>query len=70
MHSEKRELPENRLWTVEDVAYYLGVSTHTVYEWRGVGKVGPPGRRIGQRVRYRPEDVKAWFASIAEGVSA
>ena len=53
---ETRVLPEDRLWTVEDVAYYLGVPVQTVYWWRGAGK-GPPGRRVGKRVRYRAEDV-------------
>jgi excisionase family DNA binding protein len=66
---ETRVLPEDRLWTVEDVAYYLGVPVQTVYWWRGAGK-GPPGRRVGKRVRYRSEDVKEWFASLSTEVWA
>jgi excisionase family DNA binding protein len=69
MSGERRVLSDDRLWTVEDVAYYLGVPVQTVYWWRGAGK-GPPGRRVGKRVRYRGEDVKAWFASLSVGVSA
>ena len=66
---ETRVLPEDRLWTVEDVAYCLGVPVQTVYWWRGAGK-GPPGRRVGKRVRYRAEDVKEWFASLSTEVWA
>ena len=36
-------------------------------EWRGQG-VGPPGRRVGRRLRYRPEDVKAWVAGLSTDV--
>jgi hypothetical protein len=35
---ETRVLPEDRLWTVEDVAYYLGVPVQTVYWWRGAAR--------------------------------
>jgi len=50
-------LAEDRLWSIEDASYYLGVPVQTLYSWRGQG-VGPPGRRVGRRLRYRPEDVK------------
>lgn len=49
----------DRLWSVDDVAYFLDVPVNTVYGWRSAG-VGPPGRRVGRRLRYRPEDVRAW----------
>ncbi|MFC4062262.1 helix-turn-helix transcriptional regulator [Planomonospora corallina] len=49
----------NRLWTVEEVAEYLGVPVGTLYQWR-YKKIGPPGRRIGKYLRYLPEDVHAW----------
>lgn len=63
------EVPKERLWSVQDVAEYLGVSVQTVYSWRGAGK-GPPGRRVGKRLRYRPEDVRAWVASLPTEVAA
>ncbi|MBG0818187.1 helix-turn-helix domain-containing protein [Planomonospora sp. ID82291] len=49
----------NRLWTVEEVAEYLGVPVGTLYQWR-CKRIGPPGRRIGKYLRYLPEDVYAW----------
>lgn len=50
----------SRLWSVQDVATYLGVPVMTVYHWRRIG-YGPEGGRVGRYVRYRPEDVRAWF---------
>ena len=66
---ETIELPENRLWTVEEVAYYLGVPVQTVYSWRGQGR-GPSGRRVGKRLRFRPEDVRKWVASLSTEVAS
>lgn len=54
---------DDRLWTVDDVSYYLGVPVSTLYQWRCGGR-GPRGRRIGRYVRYRPADVKAWVAAL------
>lgn len=48
-----------RLWTVEEVAEYLGVPVSTLYGWRH-RNLGPRGRRIGKHLRYRSEDVLAW----------
>ncbi|WP_353654109.1 helix-turn-helix domain-containing protein [Arthrobacter sp. NEB 688] len=62
-------LAEDRLWSVEDASYYLGVPIQTLYSWRGQG-VGPPGRRVGRRLRYRPEDVKAWVAGLSTNVAS
>lgn len=55
------------LWGIEDVSAYLGVPVGTLYRWRTRG-YGPPGRRIGKYVRYKPDDVERWFESQAEGV--
>lgn len=55
------------LWGPSDVAAYLGVPVGTVYQWRSRGG-GPPGRRVGKYVRYRPADVEAWFDAQSEVV--
>ena len=52
-----------RLWTVQDVAEYLGVPVATLYAWRTRG-YGPKGNRVGKHVRYKPEQVVAWFDEI------
>ena len=40
-------------------AEYLALSTKTLYGWR-CRKYGPPSCRLGNKVRYRPEEVRAW----------
>ncbi len=51
----------DRLWTIRDVAQYLGVPVQTLYQWRSRG-YGPKGVRIGRHVRYRSDDVRSWVA--------
>ena len=48
-----------QLWSVEQTAEYLSLSVKTLYGWRG-RKYGPPSYRIGNVVRYRPGEVRAW----------
>ncbi|MCW2884442.1 MAG: DNA-binding protein [Streptosporangiaceae bacterium] len=55
-----RDPRKDRTWTPEDVSAFLGVPVPTLYRWRHKG-IGPKGRRIGRHVRYKPEDVWAWF---------
>lgn len=54
-----------RLWTIDDVAEYLGIPVRTLYHWRTKGK-GPNATRIGKYLRYVPEDVKSWFKGQRE----
>jgi excisionase family DNA binding protein len=57
-----------RLWGVKDVAEYLGIPVQTIYQWR-TKSYGPPGRRIGKHVRFVPEEVRAWVASLSKDVA-
>jgi predicted DNA-binding transcriptional regulator AlpA len=65
----ERDIPRDRLWSVEEVSYYLGVPVGTLYSWR-VQRRGPACRRIGRFLRYRPEDVTAWFAGLGDWPAA
>ncbi|MGH3483484.1 MAG: helix-turn-helix transcriptional regulator [Nocardioidaceae bacterium] len=47
------------MWTVQDVADFLGVPVRTLYEWRTKG-YGPEGIKVGRHVRYFADDVYAW----------
>ena len=47
------------LWTVDEAAEYLLMSKQTLYGWRCRG-YGPPSYRLGNQVRYRPDEVRAW----------
>lgn len=53
-----------RMWTIGDVAEFLGVPVRTMYEWR-TKDYGPKGIRVGRYVRYRSEDVHAWVDAQA-----
>jgi excisionase family DNA binding protein len=58
-----------KLWTIQDVSEYLGVPVATLYQWRTHG-YGPAARRIGKHLRYKPDDVVAWFDAITTDKSA
>ena len=52
----------DRLWNINEVADYLGVSINTLYAWRNrEPKVGPRAIRVGKHLRYRHADVEAWL---------
>lgn len=53
------------LWTVRDVARFLGVPAATIYTWRYQGH-GPPGFRVGKHLRFRPSEVEAWLEAHRE----
>lgn len=47
------------LWTIDDLASYLGIPKHTIYGWRTTN-YGPPAIKVGKHLRWRPEGVVAW----------
>ncbi len=57
---------DDRLWSVDDVSYYLGIPVATLYQWRCAGR-GPRVRRVGRYLRYRPADVRSWVAELSDG---
>lgn len=58
---EPRSLPSRfeQLMSIDEVAAYLQMSTKTLYGWR-CRNYGPPSYRLGNKVRYRPDEVRAW----------
>ncbi|TCP47289.1 AlpA family transcriptional regulator [Tamaricihabitans halophyticus] len=58
---------KERLWTINDLAEYLGIPRNTLYAWRAQG-YGPKGVRMGKYVRYSPEDVDLWLAQMKASV--
>ena len=48
------------LWTVEELAEFLGVPVATIYAWRNRGE-GPPAFRVGRYLRFRSDEVTAWL---------
>lgn len=55
-----------RLWSVHDVADYLGIPVQTLYKWRQSGS-GPIGYRLGKHLRYDPAVVRAWVRGLEGG---
>jgi excisionase family DNA binding protein len=53
----------SELWTVDQVADYLGVPKQTIYCWRTTG-YGPAGFRVGKHVRWRASTVIAWTVEL------
>jgi excisionase family DNA binding protein len=52
------------LWSVSEVAAYLGIPVQTLYAWRK-SRTGPPAARIGKHLRYEPDAVRTWVRSRA-----
>ena len=56
------------LLTEEEVAKRLHVSLASIRRWR-VERRGPQFIKVGSLVRYRPEDLESWLASLPTGAS-
>ena len=54
-----------RLWSVDEVAAFLGVPKKTIYSWRTAGK-GPKGFRVGKHLRWHPRTVFEWSLRLED----
>lgn len=54
---------DRHLWSVDDVAAFLGVPKKTIYAWRTTGK-GPKGFRVGKHLRWHPRTVFEWLLQL------
>jgi excisionase family DNA binding protein len=52
-------IPAEQLWTVADVCAFLRVGRNAVYSMAARREL--PSIRVGTRVRFVPEDVRAWL---------
>jgi excisionase family DNA binding protein len=50
----------DRLWTLQELAEFLGVPTQSIYQmnWKGTG---PRSFKVGRHRRYDPRDVRQWL---------
>jgi len=55
----------DHLWSVADVAAFLGVPKKTIYSWRTTGK-GPKGFRVGKHLRWHPRTVFEWSLRLED----
>lgn len=56
---------EDRWFSVDEIAEYLGVAKDTIYTW--VASKGMPGHKVGRFWKFKKEDVDAW---VREGGAA
>ena len=61
--SSDKDLGE-RLWTVNDVARFLGMHPKTVYDWAARGEL--PCFRLGNRLRFSPTELTRWVSARKE----
>jgi hypothetical protein len=54
------------LMTEQEVSKWLNVSVASLRRWRLL-RLGPPFLKVGSLVRYPPEDLEAWLASLPTG---
>lgn len=55
---------DQRVFSPEGLAEYLGVPLKTVYRWNSEG-TGPRVRRVGRHCRYLGPDVDEWLEQAA-----
>ena len=57
---------EDRWFSVDDVAEYLGIKRDTVYKW--IGRRGMPAHKLGRLWKFRKNEVDEWvFANDEQG---
>jgi excisionase family DNA binding protein len=57
-----------KLWTVEELAEFAGVSVTTLYHWRWEGR-GPKAIKVGRYLRYREGDIEKWLEVLGREVA-
>jgi hypothetical protein len=57
------------LMTEHEVSKRINVSVASLRRWRLLGR-GPAFVKVGSLVRYEPEDLEAWLASLPTGGTA
>ena len=57
-----------KLWTVEELAEFAGVSATTVYHWRWLGR-GPKAIRVGRYLRYPEGEIEKWLDELGSEVA-
>jgi len=59
---------EDRWFSVDDIAVYLGVSKDTIYTW--VTSKGMPGHKVGRFWKFKKAAVDAWVRTGSAAASS
>jgi excisionase family DNA binding protein len=54
------------LLTIRELADWLNVAPQTIHGWRYKGEPSPRALKLGNRLRFRRDDVEAWIAEQSE----
>ncbi len=54
---------QDRWWSVDELAGYLGIKRDTVYKW--ITRRGMPAHKVGRLWKFRREEVDHWVRSGA-----
>jgi len=57
-----------KMWTVDELAEFAGVSVTTLYHWRWQGK-GPKAIKVGRFLRYPEGDIEKWLDELGREVA-
>jgi predicted DNA-binding transcriptional regulator AlpA len=57
-----------KMWTVEELAEFAGVSVTALYHWRWEGK-GPKAIKVGRFLRYPEANIQKWLEVLGRGVA-
>ena len=57
-----------KLWTVDELSEFVGVSVATLYHWRSEGK-GPKAIKVGRYLRYAEGDIEEWLDLLGSEVA-
>jgi excisionase family DNA binding protein len=57
-----------KMWTVDELAEFAGVSVATLYHWRWEGK-GPKAIKVGRFLRYPESDIEKWLDELGREVA-
>lgn len=60
------EAVDQNLWTVDEVAHFLGVAPKTVRKWQLNGTL-PFVKLGGKLVRFQPQEIRNWVSGRAVG---
>lgn len=63
----RAELPIAPLLSIRDIARIASVSVRTLERERSADRFPKPDLRIGRALRWKPETVRAWIDSNADG---
>ena len=55
------ERMENRWFSVDEIAAYLGVKRDTVYKW--IERKKMPSHKVGRLWKFRKEEIDEWIRS-------